>query len=75
MKRIIRGKEYDTDSSTVIYKRSFGSFGDPTGYEEILYQCPDGSYFLYSVGGAESKYPSESIKRMSRKSAEQWLSQ
>ncbi len=73
MKKIICGVEYDTAASTVVKKVTNGYFGDPTGYEETLYVTTDGKYFLYTNGGEESKYPTEGIKRMSKKSADAWL--
>lgn len=73
MKKIICKKEYDTDSSSLIKKVSFGAFGDPDGYEEALYKTDSGAYFLYINGGSASKYPREDIKRLSAKAAEEWL--
>ena len=73
MKKIICGVEYDTAASTVVKKVTNGYFGDPCGYEETLYVTADGKYFLYTNGGADSKYPTEGIKRMSKKSADAWL--
>ena len=74
MKKIIRAKEYDTDKATLIKKTVFSYFGDPAGYEETLYQMPDGKYFLYVNGGEESPYTEENIKRMSAQKAKEWLS-
>ena len=73
MKKIICKKEYDTELSEVIKKRSNGLFGSPDGYEETLYKTADGSFFLYVNGGEDSKYPKEDIKRMSKKAAEAWI--
>ena len=73
MKKIICKVEYDTDASTVVEKRTFGAWGDPCGYEETLYVTEGGKYFLYTAGGAESKYPTEGIKRMSAKAKDEWL--
>ena len=73
MKKIICKKEYDTDNATLLEKRVFGAFGDPTGYEERLYQTPSGSYFLYVNGGAESPYKKEDILRMGAEKAKAWL--
>ena len=73
MKKIICKKEYDTNEASIVKKNTFGEFGDPQGYEETLYVSAEGSYFLYVNGGAESKYKKEDIKRMSKKSAEEWL--
>ena len=73
MKKIICKKEYDTECAREVKKVTFGSFGDPDGYEETLYQTEGGNYFLYVNGGKESKYPKEDIKRLSAKAAEEWL--
>ena len=72
MKKIICKVEYDTESATVVEKRTFGEFGDPKGYEETLYQMPNGKFFLYVNGGAESIYPEENIKRLSADKAGEW---
>lgn len=70
MKKIIAGKEYDTTVATVVKKKTSGAFGDPHGYEETLYVMPDGSYFLYTNGGAKSPYKKENIKRLSKAAAD-----
>ena len=75
MKKIICGVEYDTTLSTVVKKVTEGYFGDPAGYEETLYVTADGKYFLYTNGGEESKYTTEGIKRMSKKSADAWVAE
>ena len=75
MQKIICKKVYDTAIATVVKKNTFGSYGDPKGYEETLYRMPDGAYFLYTNGGEESKYTSESITRKSTAAAEKWLAE
>ena len=72
MKKMICKVEYDTENATLVEKKTVGEFGDPTGYEESLYQKADGKYFLYVNGGAESQYPEENIKRMSAKAVAEW---
>ncbi|MBQ9299686.1 MAG: hypothetical protein IJ214_04170 [Clostridia bacterium] len=72
MKKIICKVEYDTDSSELVQKKSFGSFGDPAGYEESLYKTQDGKLFLYVNGGEASPYAEENIKRMSAAKAKEW---
>ncbi len=72
MKKIIYKVEYDTETATLIEKRTFGYFGDPAGYEESLYQTEGGKFFLYVNGGAESVYPEENIKRLSAAKADEW---
>ena len=74
MKKIICKREYDTEVASLIKKTTFGEFGSDEGYEESLYQMPNGSYFLYVNGGANSPYPVENIKSMGKAKAEAWLS-
>ena len=73
MKKIICKKTYDTELSEIIKKVTYGSFGDSDGYEETLYVTSDGCYFLYTNGGADSKYPKEDIKRMSKAKADEFF--
>ena len=73
MKEIICKVEYDTDASQLIEKRTFGQFGDAAGYEESLYKTEGGKFFLYTFGGAESKYAKENITRMAANKAQEWL--
>ena len=75
MKKTVCKKVYDTETSTVVKKVTSGCFGDPAGYEETLYVTQDGFYFLYTNGGAESKYATEDITRKSKAAAEKWLSE
>ncbi len=74
MKKIIAGYEYDTCAANIVKKNTYSYYGDPKGYEETLYAMPDGKLFLYTNGGSESPYTKESIKRVSKKAAEAWLS-
>ena len=73
MKKVICKVEYDTEASELIAKRTVGYFGDPAGYEETLYKTEGGKFFLYTFGGSESAYATESIKRMSAVNAEKWI--
>ena len=73
MQKIICKKVYDTQTSTLVKKLTVGNCGDPNGYEESLYQTESGSFFLYTNGGAESKYQKEDITRMSKEKADAWL--
>ncbi len=73
MKKIICKKEYDTATATLIKKATFGAFGDPDGYEESLYQTPEGLYFIYVNGGEDSKHPEEDISRISKAKADEWV--
>ena len=72
MKKIINKKEYDTENATYVAKHTYGFFGDPAGYEEVMFQTPGGLYFLYVHGGEASPYPKEDILRMAKTKAAEW---
>jgi len=73
MKKIICKKEYDTDTAAFIAKHTYGFYGDPAGYEEVLFQTPGGLYFLYVSGGQDSPYPQEDILRLAKTKVNAWL--
>ena len=73
MKAIICKKEYDTENATLIKKHTSGWYGDPAGYEETLYQNPEGFYFLYCCGGSESPYTKETIQRIAKTKVDAWI--
>lgn len=73
MTKVICKVTYNTEVDTLVKKVTVGYYGDPAGYEEILFVTEKGNYYLYGNGGAESVYPAESIKRMSKANAEAWL--
>ncbi len=73
MQKVICKKVYDTATSTLVKKVTFGYFGSPDGFEESLYQTESGNYFLYTNGGASSKYVKEGITRMGAEKAKAWL--
>ncbi len=73
MKKTICKKEYDTETATLVKKYTYGNFGDPAGYEEVLYQTPGGLYFLYVYGGETSPYPQEDILRLAKAKVNDWM--
>lgn len=73
MQKIICKKEYDTQNATLLQKYTYSYFGDPAGYEELLFQTPGGLYFLYVRGGEESPYPQEDILRIAKTKVNAWL--
>ncbi len=75
MKKTICKYEYDTEKAVIIKKNTFGTFGDPAGYEETLYQTADGKYFIYVNGGAESPYAKEDIKRIAKTKIDEWIAE
>lgn len=73
MRKDIDGVIYDTANSTIDKKFTFGVPGDPRGYEETLYITGDGRYFIYTYGGADSKYPTENITPIARENVKGWI--
>jgi hypothetical protein len=73
MQKIICKKTYDTETSTLLKKVTFGAYGSPEGWEESLYQTESGNFFLYTNGGANSKHTKEDITRMSAEKKNAWL--
>lgn len=69
----IDGVCYDTATSTIDKKFTYGAPGDPCGYEETLYITSDGRYFIYTYGGKKSKYPEENVTPISRESVKSWI--
>jgi len=72
MKRRIKGKLCDTESATHLGTIYAGAFGDPNGYEEQLFVTKTKQYFIYGIGGAESKYINESIELLTDEQAAEW---
>ncbi len=73
MQKTICKKLYDTDTAALIKKHTYGCFGDPAGYEETLFQTPEGLYFIYVNGGDVSPYPFEDILRLSKAKVNNWI--
>lgn len=72
MVKMIGACKYDTEDADVIRKYTYGSFGDPAGYEEILYRMRNrksdkGGYFVYRFGGPQSPYAEPQINRILKK--------
>ena len=73
MQKTICKKLYDTETATLIKAYSVGNLGDSTGYEEDLYQTPEGLYFLHVGGGEASLYPTEDILRLAKTKVKDWM--
>ena len=73
MQKIISKKVYDTDASICVRKFTYKNYGDPSGYEEALYQTSEGLYFIYTNGGPDSPYPAENIIRLAKNKVDTWL--
>lgn len=48
-------------------------FGDPRGFEEILFRTRNNRYVLVQRGGSESPYPVENIQQILKVQADEWL--
>lgn len=69
----IDGVLYDTQKSIVDKKFTYGTPGDPCGYEETLYITAEGRCFIYTYGGYKSKYPCENIVPIDREHVKEWI--
>ena len=72
MKKIIKGRIYNTDTSKLLSFKYVGEFGDAHGYEERLYVTLRGQYFLFGIGGPNSPYAKETIKPIAKEEADAW---
>jgi hypothetical protein len=72
MQKRINGKMCDTETATQLGNKAVGEYGDPTGYEEILYINRMKQHFLYGNGGLESIYTKPTIKLFTDEQAEAW---
>ena len=73
MKKIIAKKTYNTDTEIKLGEISVSYYGDPEGYQEILYKTKTGNHFIYGIGGANSIYPQETIKAFTQDEADEWM--
>lgn len=73
MKKMFGRAVYDTEKAEMVLKNVSGSYGDPSGYEEILFRTETGAYFIYGNGGPESAYPEEKITRISKDKVQAWM--
>ncbi len=72
MQKTVKGKVYDTEKMEIVKKVTHGEYGDPAGYEEILYVAGDGASFLYANGGETSPHHGESLTSLTKAKAEAW---
>jgi len=56
MRRVIKGKTYNTVTAAIIGSDSFGYLNDFDHWNESLYRTKKGAYFLAGSGGARTKY-------------------
>ena len=82
MKKIIKGKRYDTDKAKELGSDSYSNPRDFNYWSETLYQKNSGEFFLYGEGGPMSRYAvsisqnglsgGEKIIPLSVESAQKW---
>ena len=75
MKKIIKGRIYDTEKAKQLNFKYVGEYGDADGYEEKLYLTKSGQYFIFGAGGSESPYPQPVIKPIEKEQADEWLAE
>lgn len=73
MRKCMYNKIYDTETAVFIKKYTQGQFGDPAGFEECLFQSPEGFYFLFVQGGSESPYPKADLLRLGKAKVADWI--
>ena len=73
MQKFMYNKLYDTDTATLVKKYTFGQYGDPAGYEECLFQSPEGFYFLFLQGGPDSPHPKTNLIRIGKTKVASWI--
>ena len=70
MRKIIKGKRYDTDTAEQIaYWQNSCSYSDCHWIEEELHRTKNGNWFLHGTGGAMSCYSHQVDRNTSRSGA------
>lgn len=73
MRKKIGRRIYDTDKAEYVGRNAQGYYGDPTGFEELMYKKGPGDFFLFVSGGPESQYPNEDIIPIALSDAREWI--
>ncbi|HSL86458.1 MAG TPA: hypothetical protein VK861_05955 [Bacteroidales bacterium] len=66
-------KTPNLETATEIRRVTHGYYGDPKGYEEILYRTRNNRYVLLQKGGTESPYHEEKITQILKVKAQEWM--
>lgn len=69
----IGSKVYDTARAQEVGRQTVSFFGDPYGFEEIMFQKDGREYFLLVKGGECSQYKEEQIIPLNLQDAREWL--
>ncbi len=59
---MVKKKTPNLENALELKKVNHGHFGDPHGYEEILYKMRNNRYVIVRKGGHASPYPEENIQ-------------
>lgn len=66
-------KAPNLETAAEIRRVTRGYFGDPKGYEEILFRTRNNRYVLVQRGGSESPFQEEKITQILKADAEAWM--
>lgn len=66
-------KAPNLDTATEIRRVTKGYFGDPYGYEEILFRTRNNRYVLVQRGGHESPHQEEKVTQILKAEALEWM--
>lgn len=69
---MVKKKTPNLENALEIKKVVYGHFGDPKGYEEILYRMRNNRYVLVQRGGQNSPFPEENIQPILKAKALEW---
>ena len=72
MRKLINNRTYNTETAKLLGVKYAGEFGNADGYEEQLFMTKNKEYFIYGVGGAESKYVKRTLTLITEKEADAW---
>lgn len=72
MKKIIKGKRYDTETAKAVGEKAENLYSDLDFWCEKLYQKRTGEFFLDVIGGARACQAGEEIIPLSLERARKW---
>lgn len=73
MRLKIGRKILDTEKAVEVGKQTVSFFGDPRGFEEIMFKQGKDTFFLLVNGGPQSQYTEERIIPLDLQDAKEWL--
>ncbi len=67
MQKTVKGKAYDTEVMQIVKKVTVGSYGDPDGYEEILFKAEDGTTFFMPTAARAPSTAARASRRLPKR--------